>query len=327
MKSTVSIGLSLYPDDAIDLEPLVRNADAAMYQAKIHGAGAYRFFTPDMAVDFWDPHSLEYGLTRALERQEFILEYQPQIDILSGQIVGAEALVRWQHPELGLLKPANFIAAAENSGLIVALGEWVLRTACIQLEQWKQAGLAPIRLCLNLSAVQIAQIDFTAGVARVLADCSTDPAHLEFEITESAVMHNIDACIVRLQQIRQLGIGLALDDFGTGYSSLSYLRQLPINRLKIDISFVRTLTSEVGGDIMVKAISSMARSLGIDVLAEGVEKREQVDLLKLEGCHQMQGYYFSPSVSAKALEVMRRDGLAIAAEQSPQSAKSSGTGA
>ena len=289
--------------------------------------GAYRFFTPDMAVDFWGPNSLEYGLTRALERQEFILEYQPQVDVLSGQIVGAEALVRWQHPELGLLKPSNFIAAAENSGLIVALGEWVLKTACVQLEEWKQAGLAPIRLCINLSAVQIAQIDFTARTARLLADCNTDPAYLEFEITESAVMHNVDACIVRLQQIRQLGIGLALDDFGTGYSSLSYLRQLPINRLKIDISFVRTLTSEVGGDIMVRAISSMARSLGIEVLAEGVEKREQVDLLKLEGCHQMQGYYFSPAVPAKDLEVMRRDGLVIAVERSLQSSKSSAAGA
>jgi two-component system CheB/CheR fusion protein len=321
LKSSVSIGLSLYPDDAIDLEALVRNADAAMYQAKTQGAGGYRFFTPDMAVDFWDPHSLEYGLTRALERQEFILEYQPQVDVLSGEIVGAEALVRWQHPELGLLKPSNFIAAAENSGLIVALGEWVLKTACSQLEDWKQAGFSEIRLCINLSAVQIAQIDFTARVAHILADCKADPAHLEFEITESAVMHNIDACIVRLQQIRQLGIGLALDDFGTGYSSLSYLRQLPINRLKIDISFVRTLTSAVGGDVMVNAISSMARSLGIEVLAEGVETREQLDLLKLQGCQQMQGYYFSPAVSAKEFEVLRRDGFVLHERESPPDEK------
>jgi len=312
MKSTVSIGLSLYPDDAIDLESLVRNADTAMYQAKIRGAGSYRFFTPETGVDFWDPDSLEYGLTHALEQQEFILEYQPQVNILSGQIIGAEALVRWQHPELGLLKPSNFIAAAENSGLIVALGEWVLRTACLQLKQWKEVGLAPIRLCINLSAVQIAQIDFAATVARVLADCSTDPTHLEFEITESTVMHNMDTCIVRLQQLRQLGIGLTLDDFGTGYLSLSHLRQLPIDRLKIDVSFVRALTSDVGGDIMVKAISSMARSLGIAVLAEGVETRKQVDLLKLKGCNEMQGYYFSPAVPAQALDAMRHGGLTLA---------------
>jgi diguanylate cyclase (GGDEF)-like protein/PAS domain S-box-containing protein len=308
IQSTVSIGISIYPDDASNLERLVRNADAAMYRAKGRGPGKYSYFTSGMSSGVWDAQSVEYGLFRALDRHEFIIEYQPQIEIATGRIFGGEALLRWQHPDLGLLKPINFISAAEDTGLIVALGEWVMKTACAQVRAWQAAGFPDIQVAVNLSAVQVQQLDFPATIARVLAETQLDPKYLELEITESALMRNVDASIARLHHLRQMGVNLALDDFGTGYSSLSYLRQMPINRLKMDFSFVHALARDPGGDVLVKAILNIAKSLHLEVLAEGVETIEQLELLRAEGCDQAQGYYFSSPVSASEFEELLRQG-------------------
>lgn len=311
MQSTISIGISVYPDDASHLEGLVRKADAAMYRAKARGPGTYSYFTPDMAAGGWDRHSLEYGLVRAFDQHEFILEYQPQVEIATGRIIGAEALLRWQHPQLGLIKPSNFIPIAEDTGLIVTLGEWVMKTACVQARAWHQAGLPAVQIAVNLSAVQIGQLDFPETVAKVLAETQIEPKYLELEITESALKRNIEPSIIRLRKLRQMGIGLALDDFGTGYSNLSYLRQLPINRVKLDVSLVNAFASDPGGDILVKAILSIAKHLNLQVLAEGVETLVQLDLLQAEGCDQIQGYYFSPPVTAEKFEAMLRDGRTL----------------
>lgn len=311
IRSTVSIGISIYPDDASNLERLVRNADTAMYRAKARGTGKYCYFTPGMSSGVWDTHSVEYGLFRALDRHEFIIEYQPQVEIATGRIFGAEALLRWQHPDLGLLKPVNFISAAEETGLIVALGEWAMKTACSQARAWQVGGFPDIQVAVNLSAVQVQQLDFPATIARVLAETQLDPKYLELEITESALMRNVESSIARLQQLRQMGIKLALDDFGTGYSSLSYLRQMPITRLKMDFSFVHALARDPGGDVLVKAILNIAKSLHLEVLAEGVETMEQLELLKAEGCDQVQGYYFSSPVSASEFEMLLRQGKMV----------------
>ena len=307
MHSTVSIGISLYPDDASHLEHLVRNADTAMYRAKARGHGTFAYFTPDMGAGVWDRRSFEYGLFRAVEQREFLLHYQPQVDLELGRIIGAEALLRWQHPQLGLVKPQNFIPLTEETGLIVPLGEWVMLTACSQAKSWQASGLPAIQMAINLSAVQIAQLDFSASVAKALAESGLESKYLELEITESALMGNIEPSIMRLRQLRQMGIRLALDDFGTGYSSLSYLRQLPINRLKMDVSFVHALTTDPGGDILVKAILSIARSLKVQVMAEGVETLEQLTLLQAEGCDEIQGYYFSQPVVPEEFEKMLRE--------------------
>jgi diguanylate cyclase (GGDEF)-like protein len=311
MKTTVSIGISIYPDDASHLEGLVRNADAAMYRAKATGRGTFSYYAPDMAPGASDRTSLEYGLFRALDQQEFTIDYQPQIDISSGRIIGAEALVRWQHPQLGLIGPANFIPLAEETGLIVPLGEWVMKTALAQMYKWHRLGHVPIRIAVNLSAIQISQVDFPARIARVLGESELDSRYLELEITESALMRNIEPNIERLRMARKLGISFALDDFGTGYSSLSYLRQLPIERLKMDVSFVRGLTTDPGGEILVKAIIGLAKSLGLKVLAEGVETREQFNLLQSNGCDEMQGYLFSAPLHEDAFEAMLADGRTL----------------
>jgi diguanylate cyclase (GGDEF)-like protein len=241
MYVTCSAGISLYPQDGRDVDTLLKNADAAMYRAKEHGRSNFQFYTSEMNERVSDRLALEHALRRALERREFALHYQQKVDLRSGAIIGAEALVRWNHPEWGLVRPARFIPIAEDTGLIVQLGEWVLEEACRQTRAWLDAGLKPGTVAVNLSARQFRAEGLVRMVSRVLQESGLEPSHVEMELTESMVMHNVDAAIATLQGLKSLGISLSVDDFGTGYSSLSYLKNLPIDALKIDRSFVRDI--------------------------------------------------------------------------------------
>ncbi|MHB1619641.1 MAG: EAL domain-containing protein [Sulfuricella sp.] len=302
-----SIGIALYPRDGEDAETLLKNADAALYRAKDLGRNNAQFFTAEMNVKAMERLMLENGLRHALERNEFVVHYQPQVDLRSGEIIGMEALVRWQHPELGLVSPARFIPVAEESGLIVPLGEWVLRTACAQNKAWQRAGLKPISVAVNLSARQFRQPNLVEVVAGILRETELDPAHLELELTESLVMHNVEVTIATLGRLKAMGIKLSIDDFGTGYSSLSYLKRFPIDMLKIDQSFVRDITTDPSDAAIAKTIISMAHDLQLRVIAEGVETEEQKSFLQQRHCDEMQGYFFSKPVPAVDFEVLLRE--------------------
>ncbi len=305
---TCSIGVASYPKDGEDRQVLLKNADAAMYRAKEIGRNNVQFFAEEMNVKAMERLMLENSLHQALERKEFLLHYQPQVDLRSGEIAGMEALVRWHHPELGLLSPARFIPVAEDSCLIIALGEWVLRTACAQNKAWQDAGLKPITVAVNLSARQFRQHDLVEMVTRVLRETGLDPAHLELEVTESLVMQNVEETIATLGRLKAMGIKLSIDDFGTGYSSLNYLKRFPVHTLKIDQSFVRDITTDPSDAAIAKTIISMAHELGLKVIAEGVETEEQKSFLCLRRCDEMQGYFFSRPVPAAEFESVLRDG-------------------
>ena len=295
---TCSAGISLHPQDGPDIETLLKNADAAMYRAKERGRNNFQFYTSEMNRLVNERLALESSLRRALERREFLLHYQPKIDLKTGAIVGAEALVRWQHPEWGLMYPDRFIPLAEETGLIVPIGEWVLRTACGQNRAWQDAGLKPVTVSVNLSARQFRQEALLKSVARILSETGLRPRHLEMELTESMVMHNAEAAIAILQGLKDLGVQLSVDDFGTGYSSLSYLKSLPIGILKIDRSFVRDISARGGrdGGVLAQAIISLGHSLKLKIVAEGVEDDAQLKFLKAHRCDEAQGYYFSKPV-------------------------------
>ena len=291
-----SLGISLYPRDGSDCHTLLKNADAAMYRAKEAGRNQFQFFTQAMNANAMHRLTLENELRHALEREEFSLHYQPQIDLAGGTVVGMEALLRWHSPKRGMVSPAEFIPLAEESGLIVPIGEWVLRTACAQNKVWLNAGLSGtqgLRVAVNISARQCRFNSLTKLVQRVLADTGLDACHLELEITESLLMDNPEESANTLRDLNQLGIQLAIDDFGTGYSSLSYLKRFPIHTLKIDQSFVRDITTDPDDAAIVKAVIAMARSLKLRVVAEGVETAEQLEFLRAHDCEGMQGYYFS----------------------------------
>ncbi|MEK6663055.1 MAG: EAL domain-containing protein [Pseudomonadota bacterium] len=288
-----SIGISLYPRDGRDCHTLLKNADAAMYRAKEAGRNQFQFFTQAMNANAVHRLTLENELRHALEREEFSLHYQPQIDLANGAVVGMEALLRWHSPTRGMVSPAEFIPLAEESGLIVPIGEWVLRTACAQNKAWLNAGMQSLRVAVNISARQCRFNSLTKLVERVLADTGLDACHLELEITESLLMDNPEESASTLHDLNQMGIQLAIDDFGTGYSSLSYLKRFPIHTLKIDQSFVRDITSDPDDAAIVKAVIAMARSLKLRVVAEGVETAEQLEFLRAHDCEGMQGYYFS----------------------------------
>ena len=306
---TTSIGVSVYPDDGLDAEALIKNADTAMYQAKENGRQSYRFFKPAMNIRAVERQSIEESLRRALERQELALRYQPKVNLRTGAITGAEALIRWTHPTRGSVPPAQFIPIAEECGLILAIGRWVLREACEQARAWVDAGLPMATMAVNVSAMEFRDENFLDGLFAILNETGLDPRSLELELTESVLMKHAEAAASILQTLRERGVQVAVDDFGTGYSSLSYLRKFPIDTLKIDQSFVRQITA--GGDdtSIVTAVISMARSLKLRVVAEGVEAPEQVGFLRAHECDEAQGYYFSPPVLPQQFARFLRIGI------------------
>ncbi len=295
---TTSLGISVFPDDGGDGEALLHQADSAMYQAKQDGRNNYRFFTTEMNRRALERLDIEHRLRHALTRNELSLYYQPQIGRASGAIIGAEALIRWDNPEIGAVTPELFIPVAEETGLIIPIGEWALREACRQNASWRKAGLLEIAVSVNLSTVQFRQKSLGKMIRSILEDSELDPAGLELEITESAIMNDAEAAIMLLHEIKALGVTLVMDDFGTGYSSLTHLKQLPIDKLKIDQSFVRDMADDPDDAVIVDTIINMARNLGLKNIAEGVETAEQIELLARYGCDGMQGYYFGPPMSA-----------------------------
>jgi len=297
---SVSIGIALYPDDGSDASDLLKHADVAMYSAKNQGRNAFHYFKPEMDTHALERLMLENALRRAIERNELVLHYQPQVTAGDATLQGVEALLRWQHPDLGLLPPLQFIGLAEESGLILSVGEWVLEAACRQQVAWATAGL-PVSMAVNISAIQFRQADFVQTVQRLLDRTGIDPNCLELELTESALMQPTAEVLDRMQQLCDLGIRLALDDFGTGYSSLSYLKRLPIHRLKIDRGFVKDLPEDVEDAAIASATLSLARDLGMQVVAEGVENEAQRAFLAARGCQFMQGYLFSRPLPADDL--------------------------
>jgi len=297
---SASIGLSLFPDDAKSANELTKHADAAMYSAKKLGRNNYQFFTHAMNEQVHERMVLEAGLRLALQRDEMYLVYQPKIDLETREIVGAEALIRWNHPTLGLVAPARFIPVAEESGMVGQIGEWVLRTACAQIQAWQGMELLP-QIAVNVSARQFQQYDLSKLVSAVVQEAQISPESLEIELTESAVMHDAESSVVTLERLKQLGVRIAIDDFGTGYSSLSYLKRLPLDLLKIDQSFVRDISSDANDAAIVRAIITLARNLGMKVTAEGVENEAQLAFLNAYGCQYAQGYLFGPPMSADEL--------------------------
>ena len=309
---SVSIGISVYPDDGQDAQTLIKCADTAMYYAKENGRNNFKFFELDMNTRAVQRQSIESGLRQALDRQEFVLHYQPKIDLLSGTIVGAEALIRWQHPQLGLLSPGEFVPIAEDSGLIRPIGRWVLREACRQARTWLQAGLPPITMAVNTSTLELGAEDFLENLRAILEETQIEPHYLELELTESVLMRDAELTGSLLQSIADLGVKLAIDNFGTGYSSLSYLSRFPIDTLKIDKSFVNRMNGNPDDANIVSAVISMGMSLRQRVIAEGVETPEQHASLLALHCDQGQGYYFGRPVPAEAFATLLQTGLSLA---------------
>ncbi|HSO50605.1 MAG TPA: EAL domain-containing protein, partial [Acidimicrobiia bacterium] len=308
---TTSIGVSVYPDDGQDAETLIKNADTAMYQAKENGRQSYQFFKPAMNVRAVERQSIEEDLRRALERHEFVLNYQPKINLRTGAITGAEALIRWSHPTRGVVSPAQFIPIAEESGLIRPIGDWVLREACQQARSWVESGLPPTSMAVNVSATELRDETYVQRLYATLSRTEMDPRSLELELTESVLMKHAHSAAIILQALRRSGVQVALDDFGTGYSSLSYLRDFPIDALKIDQSFVSEVTSAGEDTSIVTAVISMARSLGLRVVAEGVETQEQLEFLQAHECDEGQGYYFSHPVPPDTFADLLRTGIRL----------------
>jgi len=298
---SASIGISFYPDDGASAEMLMKNADVAMYRAKEMGRNNYQFYRADMNARSFERLAMETSMRRALEREQFELYYQPRYELPDGRIVGVEALIRWHHPDLGLVAPAQFIPLAEEAGLILPIGEWVLRAAATQGKAWQQAGIPPLFMAVNVSARQFRQADFAGKVGQILQDTGFDPCWLELELTETTLMSHAEENVESLNRLKAMGIRIAIDDFGTGYSSLSYLKRLPVDILKIDRSFVSDVTVNLDDAAIVEAIIAMARSLGLNVVAEGVETAEQSKFLQARKCDEMQGYYYSKPLPADQL--------------------------
>ena len=297
---TASLGISMYPADGFDAVALIKKAETAMRNVKETGPNDYRFFTEDMNRRARQQQTIESGLRLALQRKEFVLHYQPKIDLRSGKVVGAEALVRWNRPDIGLIYPSDFIPVAEDSGLIVPLSQWALQEACQQACRWQADGMRPLYLSVNVSTIDFRQRGFVEGIARTLKETGLDPTQLELEITESVLMQNVDTTVAILKAVKRLGIRLAIDDFGTGYSSLSYLQKFPVDVLKIDQSFVGDLSIDSNDAKLVSTIISLGKSLNLHIIAEGVETLEQLEFLKAHQCEEAQGYYFSKAVEPQA---------------------------
>jgi diguanylate cyclase (GGDEF)-like protein/PAS domain S-box-containing protein len=311
LNTSASLGVSLYPQDGTDAETLLKNADAAMYRAKAQGRNNFYFFTAEINASLHERMALEHGLRQALERGEFLLDYQPKVELASGFLIGAEALVRWMHPEHGLLSPARFIPVAEETGLIVPVGEWILRAACTQAQRWRSQGLDLSLLSVNISARQFRSPNLVDQIAGALSESGLPGGCLDLEITESLMMEDVQEFIARLRTLKELGVQLSVDDFGTGYSSLNYLKQFPVDRLKIDRSFVCDIATDPGDAAIVQAVIQLGHVLGLAVTAEGVETGEQLAFLRRHGCDEGQGYYFSkPLKPAQFEQLLRAQGTA-----------------
>ncbi len=308
---TASIGISISPHDGDDPDTLLRNADIAMCRARELGKNNFQYYSETMTAHVFEHLSLENSLRHALERNEFILHYQPQVDTRSGKIFGVEALLRWQHPELGLVMPNHFISLLEETGLIEPVGIWVLETACKQSRQWHQSGIGFVHMSVNLSSRQFNNRHFIASLQNIIKETQVNPQYLELELTESMLMRNTSSVVTALKNLNNLGVRFAIDDFGTGYSSLSYLRRFPIDTIKIDRSFIRDITYDTDDRAICSAIIGMTQSLSLNVIAEGVETHAQLDILKTKECHYIQGNVFSPAVPAAKMTQMLADQLLI----------------
>jgi diguanylate cyclase (GGDEF)-like protein/PAS domain S-box-containing protein len=314
MNISFNIGASIFPEQGQDAEELLQNADVALYSAKQHGPNVARLFTAEMNVPIMEQLTLENDLGMALDRNELFLVYQVQVDIRTKTVTGLETLLRWQHPKLGLVSPVKFIGVAEHSGLIVPIGEWVLRTACAQAKAWQDRGLPAVPVAVNVSAVQFRQQGFPDLVRRVLNDTGLEAKYLELELTESLLLTNADVMFSILQDLREMGVKLTIDDFGTGYSSLSYLRKFRVNRLKIDRSFIEDVAASPDDAAITTAIIKMAKALNLEVIAEGVETEAQLSFLQTQHCFDVQGFYFSKPVDAvKTAEQLRSASIEPAA--------------
>ncbi|MGD0404873.1 MAG: EAL domain-containing protein [Candidatus Acidiferrales bacterium] len=304
-----SIGISIYPADGVDAETLIKNADTAMYNAKEHGRNNFQFFTGEMNLKSVHRQSVESSLRRAIERDEFLLYYQPKVNLLTGEITGVEALIRWQQPDRGLVPPAQFVSIAEDCGLIVPIGRWVLRQACRQARKWQAAGLPFKRISVNVSAAEFRDKSFVENVATILAETDLDARYLDLELTEGVLMADAESTGAILRTLKTMGIQLAVDDFGTGYSSLSYLRQFPIDVLKIDQSFVQRITDDPDDSAIVRAIIDMGKNLKLRVIAEGIETKKQLAFLQAQHCAEGQGYLFSLPLGAAQFAHVLRSGV------------------
>lgn len=303
---TCSIGVAVYPDDGDQIETLLKRADKAMYHAKEAGRNTYRFFTEQINSDSLEHLRIAHGLRQAVKQNQFMLHYQPQIDLRTGQLIGAEALIRWNHPTEGLVRPEQFVGIAEQTGLIVEMGDWVLCEACRQAVAWQQAGLPPMVVAVNVSAVQFRRGDFEQSVLTALEQSGLAPQYLEIELTESVLLYDMDIMMSLMSRLKNLGVKLAIDDFGAGYSSLSYLKKFKVDRLKIDQSFVRDIARDPEDRAIVSAIVQMARSLHLRSIAEGVETAAQLEFLSEQGCDEAQGYFYSRPIPPEAFEVFVR---------------------
>ncbi|MBC8208843.1 MAG: EAL domain-containing protein [Desulfobulbaceae bacterium] len=306
-----SMGISVFPGDAEEVDPLLKSANMAMFHAKESGGNTWRFFSHEMNDRAVERMNIEIDLQKALEREEFVLMYQPQVELGTGKLVGLEALVRWQHPKLGLVSPFTFISVAEESALILPLGEWVLNEACRQAYAWRQAGLTPVRMGVNVSSHQFRQEDLVSIVQEALQKSGLPPSFLELEVTESSIMQDIDKTINVLGQLKEIGVKISVDDFGTGYSSLNYLKRFPLDTLKIDRSFITDIISNSNDAAIVTAIIAMAESLGLRTIAEGVETQEQLQYMRQKMCGEIQGFLISKPLKADELEHFMKPGLQL----------------
>ncbi|MBI3149075.1 MAG: GGDEF domain-containing response regulator [Betaproteobacteria bacterium] len=310
---TVSVGLSVFPEDGRDVATLLKNAESAMHLAKRSGRNTFQFYQNEFSRASGEHLILESSLRRALERHELFVQYQPCFDLASGQIAGSEALVRWRHPEFGVVQPDKFIALADETGLITEIGAWVMEEACAQTRAWHNLGYEHLNIAVNVSAMQFRSADFLSRVRTVLDRTGLNPRYLELEITESAVMQEVDTTILTLRALKELGVRISIDDFGTGYSSLSYLRRFPLDILKIDKSFVRDIPADADDSAIVRAITTLAKTLKLVVQAEGVETEEQADFLRGLACERVQGYFFARPLGPDAVFQMLKASVATPA--------------
>ena len=304
LRVTCSIGLANYPNDGTDADALLANADAAMYRAKETGRDNFQFYTPELNTKVHEKFTLQSELRNAILRSEFVLRYQPQVDLRTGRVFAVEALIRWRHPTLGMIPPIKFIPIAEDTGMIVPIGDWVLHEACRQNKAWQDAGLPHVTICVNVSARQFKEKSLISRVVSALEDSGLEARFLELELTESLIMQDVEQAVATMKELQSLGVQLSIDDFGTGYSSLAALKTFPVARLKIDKSFINDLPNDENDKAVASAVISLGQKLNLRVIAEGVETDDQVAFLRANNCDEMQGYHFSKPVPAADIERM-----------------------